>query len=79
MDRSRHTVMKYLSDKKTHAVNDSNLFKKLDQSNSSLKEVEIAKVKIEHEDLIIAGFFILQYAKLRVLELTTNFSPNSVT
>ena len=36
MDRSRHTVMKYLSDEKTHAAINSKLFKKLDHVNSSL-------------------------------------------
>ena len=36
MDRSRHTVTKYLSDKKTHAAINSKLFKKLDHVNNSL-------------------------------------------
>ena len=42
MDRSRHTVTKYLTDKKTHAPNNSKLFKKLDNVNNSLYEVELA-------------------------------------
>ena len=73
MDRSRHTVTKYLSDKKTHAANNSKLFKKLDHVNNSLYEVELAKAQIEHKEPIIVGFFILQYAKLRMLELYCNF------
>ena len=32
----------------------------------------IAKSKIEHREPIIVGFFILQYAKLRMLELYYN-------
>ena len=36
MNRSRHTVTKYLSDKKTHAAINSRLFKRLDHLNNSL-------------------------------------------
>ena len=73
MDRSRHTVTKYLSDEKTHAAINSKLFKKLDHVNYSLYEVELAKAQIEHKEPIIVGFFILQYAKMRMLELYYNF------
>ena len=72
MDRSRHTVTKYLTDEKTHAANNSKLFKKLDHVNNSMYEVELAKAQIEHREPIIVGFFILQYAKLRMLELYYN-------
>ena len=41
--------------------------------NYSLYEVELAKSQIEHKEPIIVGFFILQYAKLRMLELYYNF------
>ena len=76
MNRSRHTVTKYLADEKTHAAIDieSKLFKKLDHVNNSLYEVELAKAQIEHKEPIIVGFFILRYAKLRTLELYYNFS-----
>ena len=73
MDRSRHTVTKYLSDKKTHAATNSKLFKKLEHMNNSLYEVELTKAQIEHRKPIIVGFFILQYAKLRMWELYYNF------
>ena len=78
MDQSRHTVTKYLSDEKTHAATNIKLFKKLDHLNNSLYEVELAKAEIEHKEPIIFGFFILQYAKLRMLELYYNFFSNSV-
>ena len=71
MDWSQHIVTKYLSDEK-HII--SKLFKKLDQVNDSLFEVELAKAQIEHKQPIIVGFFFLQYAKLRMLELYYNFS-----
>ena len=73
MDRRRHTVTKYLSDEKTHAAINSKLFKKLDHVNNSLYEVELAEAQIEHKEPISVGFFILQYAKLRMLELYYNF------
>ena len=73
MDRSRHTVTKYLSDEKTNAAINSKQFKKVDHLNNSLYEIELAKAQIEHKEPIIVGFFILQYAKLRMLELYYNF------
>ena len=72
MDRSRHTVTKYLSDEKTHAAINSKLFKNLDHVNNSLHEVELAKAQIEHKEPIIVAFFILQHAKLRKLDLYYN-------
>ena len=41
--------------------------------NSSMYEVQLAKAQTEYEELIIVGFFILQYAKLRLLELHYKF------
>ena len=41
--------------------------------NNSLYEVELAKAEMEHKEPIIGGIFILQYAKLRMLELYYNF------
>ena len=72
-DSSRHTVTKYLSDEKTHAAINSKLFKKLDHVNNSLYEIDLAKAQIEYKEPIIVGFLILQYAKLRMLELYYNF------
>ena len=73
IDRSQHTLTKYLSDQKTHAAINSKLFKRLDHMKNSLYEVELAKAEIEHNEPIIVGSFILQYAKLRMLELYYNF------
>ena len=72
MDRSRHTVTKYLTDEKTHAAYNSKLFKKQDHVNNSLYEVELVIAQIEHEEPIIVGFINLQYAKLRMFELYYN-------
>ena len=73
MDRRRHTVTNYLTDEKTHGAINSKLFKKLDHVNNSLYKVELAKAQIENKEPIIVGFFILQYAKLRMLELYYKF------
>ena len=73
MDRSRHTVTRYLSDEKAPATIHSKLFKRLDHMNNSLYEVEFAKAQIEHKEPIIVRFLLLQNAKLRMLELYYNF------
>ena len=49
------------------------MFKKLDLVNKSSYEVELAKAQIEHKEPILVGFLILQYAKLRMLQLYYNF------
>ena len=69
MDRSRHTVTKYLNDKKTHGAINTKFFKRLDYIIDQLYEVELAKAEVEHREPIIVEFFILQYVKLRILEL----------
>ena len=72
MDRSRHTVTKYLNDEKTHSAINSKIFKRLNFINDQLYEVKLVESEIEHREPIIVGFFILQYAKLRMLELYYN-------
>ena len=73
MDRSKHTETKYLNDEKTHKTINGKMFKRLNNLSKELYEVELAKSKIEHRVPITVGFFILQYAKLRMLELYCNF------
>ena len=76
MDRSRHTVTKYLNGEKTHSAINSKMFKSLNHVTDQLYEVELVKSEIEHREPIIVGFFILQYAKLRMLEFYYNFFKN---
>ena len=73
VDRSRHTVTKYLSDEKTHSAINSKMFKRLNHITDQLNEVEMVKPEIAHRELIIVEFFILQYAKQRMPELYYNF------
>ena len=63
----------YTVDEKTHAATNNAIFKKLGYINDQLYEVEFAKPEIEHKELILVDFFIVQYAKLRMLELYYNF------
>ena len=69
LDRSRHTETKYLNDEKTQKAINGKLFKRLNSVSKELYEVELVKSKIDHCDPIRVGSFILQYAKLRMLEL----------
>ena len=73
MDCIRHTVTKYLTDEKTQSAINSKMFRRLNHITDQLYEVELVKSEIEHRDPIIVGFCILQYAKLRMLELYYNF------
>ena len=73
MDRRRHTVTKYLNDEKTHSAINSKMFKRLNHITDQLYEVELVRTEHEHREPIIVGFFVLQYAKLRLLELYYNF------
>ena len=73
MDRRRHTVTKYVTDEKTHSAINSKMFRRPNHNIDQLYEVELVKSEIEHTEPIIVGFFILQYAKLRKLELYLNF------
>ena len=64
MDRSQHTVTKYLSDKTTAAAEYRKPFKKADHMDNSLYEVELADALIEHQEPIIVGFFTFQCPNL---------------
>ena len=69
MDRRRHIFTKYLNDEKLRSAINSKLFKRLNHITDQLYEVELVKAEIEHREPIIVGFFVLQYAKQRMLEL----------
>ena len=73
IDRSRHTVTKYPNGKETQAAINSKLFKKLNNVNNSFYGFELSKAEIEHKKSKIVVFFILQNAKVWMLELHYNF------
>ena len=66
-------MTKYLGDKKTHKAIKNQFFRTLNIVAKDLYEVELVKSTIEHREPIIVGFFILQYARLRMLELYYKF------
>ena len=68
MDQRRHTLTKYLSDEKAQTAINSKPFRKLYHVNIALYELKLAKAQTEHKEPIHVGFFIVQYAKLRMVE-----------
>ena len=69
MDGSPHTVTKYLSAEKTHSAINSKWFKRLNHITDQLYDVGLVKSELEHREPNIVGSFMLEYAKLRTLEL----------
>ena len=47
MDRSRHTITKYLNDEKTHKAINEPLFKRLNSNEKEFYEVNLMKLTIE--------------------------------
>ena len=69
MDKSKHTNVKYLMDRsKVCKFINSNTFKNMNKLGEELYEVETYKSRITVDTPLQIGFFILQYAKLRMLE-----------
>ena len=73
MDRSINTIKKCLNDEKTHKAINEPLFKRLNTVQKDLYVIELLRSTIEHKEPRIVGFFFLQYAKMRMLELYYNF------
>ena len=73
MDRSRHSQTQYVGEATASTLINNKNFKDYNQITDQLFEVTNAKSKIVHKEPIVVGFFILQYAKLRMLELYYNF------
>ena len=73
MDRSKHTITKYLNEERIHIAINEPFFKSLKTVENVLYEVKLLKSTNEHREHIIVGFSLLHYAKLRTLELYYNF------
>ena len=73
MDRKRHTETKYLNDENTPKAINGRRFKCSNNASETFYEVEFSRSKIEHREPIMDGLFILQYAKLRMLEHCYNY------
>ena len=73
MDRSRHTNTKYVKGPQVNKFINNKFFKSLNELPQEIFEVELNKTRINHKEPIIVGLFILQYAKLTMLQLKYNF------
>ena len=62
-----------MNDEKANAANINKKFKRLGLIKDQHHEVDLAKSEIERKEPIIVGFFLLQDAKLRALELHYDF------
>ena len=69
MDKEKHRTVKYVlgKDEACKCVNQP-VFRKLSELDDDLYEIESAKKSIKLDLPIYLGYFILQYAKLRMLE-----------
>ena len=76
IDWSPHRLTKFLRGGKTHEAIKTKKFKPLGFINDQMFEVELFKSEIEHKKPIKIGSFILQYAKLRMLDLYYKFLTN---
>ena len=75
MDRNQHTIVKNISDEETYRTFKNKMFKRLlGYINGHLYEKELVMSENEHKEPNMVGFFILQLAKFRMIELYYNFS-----
>ena len=73
---SKRTKTKYLNNMKTHKAINGKKLQLLNNLSKKVYEVELVKLKIVHQKPVIFGFFVLQYAKLPMLELYYSFLTN---
>ena len=73
MDRSRHTTTKYVRGPQVDKFINNRFCKTLNELPEEIYEVELNKTRIIHKEPLLFGFFILQYAKLTMLQLKYNF------
>ena len=69
----RQTVIGYWNESQTHSARICKLLNRLTHITDILYEVELVKPEKGHREQKFVGFFLRQYAKLRMLELDNNF------
>ena len=72
-DRSKYTKTQYVVGAEVDKQPIERSFKNLNVLPSSIYEVEMVKSEKNHKQPIIVGFFILQYAKLTMIQLFYKF------
>ena len=76
LDKSRHTITKYITDKKkTHAANKSKNFKKLDHENNSLNS---AKHRLNTKNQTLSGSSFFNTQNIECWSCTTTSPPDFV-
>ena len=73
MNREKHRSTHYANDSNVDAYINKKTFYSYSTVADDVYEVTNYKGKVDHKEPIAVGFFILQYAKLRMLELYYNF------
>ena len=73
MDRSRHTKTKYTIGPDISKLVNNKFFKSFNEIDKDIFEVDLKNSTVEHKEPLVVGFFILQFAKLTMLELVYNF------
>ena len=73
MDRTRHTKTKYAIGPSVSKLVNNKFFKSFNELDDKIFEIDLQNSTVHHKEPLIVGFFILQYAKLTMLELVYNF------
>ena len=73
MGRSKHSKTQYVVGTEVDKLANKRNFKNLNVLPSSIYEAEMVKSEVTPKEPITVGFFILQYAKLTMLQLFYNF------
>ena len=73
MDRSKHSKTQCVVGAEFDKLVNHRIFKNLNVLFSSPYGAELVKSEVEHKEPIIVEFFILQYAKMLLLQLLYHF------
>ena len=73
MDRSRYSKTKYTIGPDISELVNNKFFKSFNEIDKDIFEVDLKNITVEHKEPLVVGFFILQYAKITMLELVYNF------
>ena len=78
MDRSKNSKTQYVFRAEVDNLVNERSFKNLNVLLSSIYEVEMVKLEVNHKEPIIVGFYFLQHKKPTMLQLFDNFFHCSV-
>ena len=76
MDRSIHTITKYLGDEKIHKAKNEKFFKRMNVVKKNLYEVELLKSRIEQENQLLYVFSVFNTPNLECWSYATTSSTS---